>query len=341
MKALVKTATGPGNLELCEREKPGDPPSGYAVLQVVAAGICGTDLHIYDDEYVSCPPVIMGHEVGGVVTRIGEGVPTDVVGCRVATETYFSTCTSCDWCRAGRPNLCPRRQSIGSHVDGGFAEFVTVPAHNLHPVPQSLPDAAVPLMEPLACVCQCLCDPPVVGVGDDVLVVGAGTMGIIAAQVAAAAGGSVVVVGLAQDAPRLKVAASLGLKTFVTKNGDDLSQYAPGGAGFDVVIDCSGSEGGINAGIAAARRGARYVQIGLAGRRIGLHIDEVCYRELTLTSGFASTPVSWARATRLAERGLVALAPLVSEVVPLAKWQYAFDQTRHGRGVKFVFDPRL
>ena len=138
------------------------------------AGVCGTDLHIEADEFPCAPPVTMGHEVCGVVARLGDGVDSSWAGARVVSETYFSTCGRCAWCRDGRINLCPERRSIGSFVDGAFAPRLIVPARNLHRIPDWLDEHAAVLAEPLACVCHCLLDPPVVSAGDRVLVTGPG-----------------------------------------------------------------------------------------------------------------------------------------------------------------------
>ena len=123
MIGLAKLAPGPGNVRLAERPEPSAALS-HVVVEVAGAGICGTDLHIADDEFPSNPPVTMGHEVSGVVAELGEGVDRDWAGARIVTETYFSTCGECAFCCAGRPNLCPHRRSIGSHVDGGFGGYV-------------------------------------------------------------------------------------------------------------------------------------------------------------------------------------------------------------------------
>ena len=116
MLGLTKLEPGAGSVALSERPER-EPGAGEVVLEVRAAGICGTDLHIEDGEFPSVPPVTMGHEVCGVVLA-GDGAEP---GARVVSETYFSTCGTCGFCRAGRPNLCPERRSIGSQVDGAFA----------------------------------------------------------------------------------------------------------------------------------------------------------------------------------------------------------------------------
>jgi L-iditol 2-dehydrogenase len=329
MVGLTKLAPGPGHVALSERPER-RPSAGEVAIDVHGAGICGTDLHIEAGEFRTRPPVTMGHEVSGVVSAIGEGVDAAWLGTAVVSETYFSTCGRCAWCRSGRVNLCPDRQSIGSMVDGAFAPRVIVPATNLHRRPAELDAHAGALVEPLACVCHCLCDPSTVDAGDRVVVTGPGPVGLLAAQVARALGGDVLVVGLPQDAQRLAAARGLGFATADTPE-----------RGADVVIECSGSAGGASACLDAAGRGARYVQVGVFGKPVELPFDAVFQKELVVTSGFASTPQSWRRALALLGARKVDLAPLVSEVIPLSAWERAFGDLRRARGIKIVFDPRL
>ncbi len=137
--------------------------------------------------------------------------------------------------------------------------------------------------------------------------------------------------GAERDAPRLALAAELGFET----------SAAPAALAreFDVAVDCSGAAAGVGFCLEHARRGGRHVQIGLAGRPVAVPLDEVCYRELEVSSGNASTPASWRRALALIEARAVALEPLVSEVVPLAEWERAFAAARAGSGVKLVLAP--
>jgi L-iditol 2-dehydrogenase len=186
------------------------------------------------------------------------------------------------------------------------------------------------MVEPLACCCQSLPD-GVVRDGESVLVVGPGPIGLLAAQVAGAAGGHVHVRGTPRDAARLELAARLGFETSTT---DDV----PPGE-FDVVVECSGHGAGMTFALESARRDARYVQIGLAGKPVSLPLDLVCFKELTVTSGNASTAASWRRAVALVESRDVQLEPLLSEAVPLADWEQAFADTRSGAGVKYVLVP--
>jgi L-iditol 2-dehydrogenase len=334
MCALVKTADGPGNVALRDVQVP-HARAGEVRVAVIATGICGTDLHIVDGEWRTVPPVIMGHEVSGVIDEVGAGVGPHWLGQRVALETYASTCGTCDYCRGGQPNLCSGRRSIGSHVDGGFASYLAVPLHNAHAVHESVGPVAGALYEPLACVAHALCDPAVSSPGDTALVVGPGAIGLLAAQVLRGQGAAVSVVGLKSDATRLEVASTLGL---LVLEHEELEVRTPEG-GFRVVVECSGTEGGIRSALEAARKGGTLVQIGLAGHPVQVELDTICLKQLIVRSANASTPRSWARTETLVASGTVMLDPLVSDVLPIALWEDAFTRTRGGRGVKLLLHP--
>ncbi len=337
MTGVTKCAAGPGRVELSDRSRKPVGPCEVA-LEVAAVGICGTDLHIWSGEYLSVPPVTLGHEICGVVVDVGAEVDSGWLNKRVAVETYYSTCRTCRYCRTGRPNLCLDRMSLGSQVDGGMAPFVVLPETNLHSVPGDLDDAAATLSEPLACVCHSMMGPGVVQAGDTVLVVGPGAMGLLAAQVARCCGGTVTVRGTSDDDVRLRVARQLGFEVEVAgveKRGDDLAQKA------DVVVECSGSEVGVRYALEAVRRGGTFVLIGLRGADISVRFDLICFSEIAVRSGNASTPQSWGTAMRLLWDKKIELSPLVSKVLPLDDWEQAFKSSLAREGVKYVLDPRL
>src|SRR3954453_4249861 len=212
MRGVTNLAPGPGPVAHAE------PPdavagTGEVVIELLAAGICGTDLHIEAGEYPCVPPMTMGHEFCGRVVELGPGVDGAWAQARVTSETFYSTCGVCRWCRAGRPSICPQRRSLGSHVDGAFAPRIRVPALNLHRMPDALSDRAAAICEPLACVCNSLSDPASVDAGDEVLVIGPGAIGRLAAQVARSNGGRVHVRGTASDEARLDLARGFGFET--------------------------------------------------------------------------------------------------------------------------------
>jgi L-iditol 2-dehydrogenase len=326
MQAVVKTGPGLAGIEIREVPLPIAGP-GQAVVEIIATGICGTDVHLAHDEYPYEPPVILGHEILGVVSSVGTESDSAWVGAKVAVETYFSACELCPMCRAGRRNLCKERRSLGSFRDGGFASFVLVPVINLHLVPKGEGEFDGVLSEPLACVTQCLLNPAVVQPGDKVLVTGPGTMGQLAAQVAKASGGQVTLFGLLSDSSRLTVAASLGITTSTDLPDTDY---------FDVVIECSGSALAAATALKAAKRGGKYVQVGIFGKDVSVPLDLILYKELTMSSGFASTPNSWLQAMRLIESGAVTLTPLITGKLALADFFVALEGAERGEGLKTI-----
>lgn len=334
MSALMKLSPGKGTLLLTEIERPLPGPQ-EVVVEVYGAGICGTDLHIMDGEWPTNPPVVLGHEVAGIVRQLGEGVAEDWRNAPVAVESFFSTCEICPDCLSGHRNLCPNRVSIGTHVNGGFAAELLIPVRNLHRLPEGLDLHHAALLEPLGSVANCLLDPPIVSPGDSVLVTGPGAMGILAAQLARSAGGQVTVVGTGRDSARLEVAESLGFDTLVaeTLSRDSVS--------VDVAIECSGHPAGATLCLQALRRRGAYVQVGVFGKPVSLPMDEVLLKELTITSGLAAPTPAWRRALALVASGQVQLAPLVTEVAPLRDWERIFKATSEGSGLKFVLDPHL
>ena len=224
-----------------------------------------------------------------------------------------------------------------------FAAFVVVPAARLHRLPTWLDDHAAALMEPLACVCNALFDPPAVQPGDRVLVSGPGPVGLLAAQVARTAGGRVVVVGTAVDRERLEVASRLGFETRTLDDATDADALAVEGheRRIDVVVECAG----VGAAVAAALRWLRprgtLVQVGLLAGDVAVPFGEIVYRELLVRAGFGSSPASWLRAVRLVEHRAIDLEPLVSAVLPLRAVTTALERFERREGLKTMFDPRL
>lgn len=327
MLALQKLKLAEERLELREVPEPVIKP-GHVIVAVAAAGICGTDLHIMKDEYRSSPPVTLGHEVAGTVAAVGEGVSGWQIGQRVVTETYFSVCGRCEFCRTGRPNLCIERRSIGSFENGGFAQRVLVPTTNLHALPEIIgfPEAA--LVEPLACVVRGLLELNRITAGDRVAIAGPGAIGLLALQVAKAAGARVVMLGTAADEGRLKLAAQLGADGVLPV--EEIATLTPKvvallGGPPEVVIECSGAAPAAALLLQLVKKSGRLIQVGLYGQPVRLELDQVCYKELTVTGSFATTPSSWYRALSLAASGAVSLKALVGATFALHDWQRAFE----------------
>lgn len=341
MKAVMKVARGEGHVEVREADVP-RPGPGQALIRVRAAGICGTDLHIYHDEFKTNPPVILGHEVAGEV--VAAGSETDApVGARVTTETYFSTCGQCRYCRDGHTNLCLQRKSIGSGVNGGFTDYVVVPVQNLHVLPETIDFEAGALTEPLACVVHGVLNMRTVNAGDVAVIAGPGAIGLLALQVVKAAGATVVMLGTDADAHRLALARELGADYTLNVQQEDAAAQVVAitdeGLGADVVYECSGAGPAASALLPLVRRRGRYAQIGLFGKPVAWDLDQVCYKELTVTGSNASVPSSWQRALRLMAAGTVRTAPLITHRYPVTAWREAFDVFEAKAGVKTLFLP--
>ncbi len=341
MLALVKTAPGTGHLELQEVPDP-TPGPGQVLIEVAATGLCGTDLHIYLGEYRCTPPVVLGHEVAGTIAAVGPGVTRLTVGDRVTTETYFATCGRCRYCRSGRPNLCPDRRSIGTHVNGGFARYLVMPEERVHRLPDNVDLIAGALTEPLACCLHNLLDMAGVQPGDVVVISGPGTIGLLCLQVARAAGATTVVLGVDGDETRFALARDLGADYVLNVQCEDaqaLVQSLTDGLGADLTVEAAGAGASLRQCLDLVRRGGTVAQIGLYGQPVTVDMNQVAMKELRVVGSFAHVPTAWPRALQLLSRGLVQTRPLVTHQFPLTRWEEAFQTFTSRAAGKIVLVP--
>ena len=341
MEAVVKHSRGEGNVDLLDMPEP-EAIAGHVVIAVEAAGICGTDIHIYHDEYPTDPPVILGHELAGVVAEVGRGVTSCRPGDTVTSETYFTVCGRCPNCRDGRPNLCRERKSIGSGVDGAFASYMLVPQHNVHLLPQGIDTVAGALTEPLACCVHAL-ERTRLEPGETAIVAGPGTIGLLMMQVVQAAGARVAVLGTNADRARLALARELGAHAALSVEGPGFNSHARetiGPLGADAVFECSGSPLSAQLLLHLVRHGGRYAQVGLFGRPVTWDLEQICFKELQVSGSFATVPSSWRKALALLASGQVQTRPLVSQQMPLEDWETAFKLFENRQGLKILLMPR-
>jgi L-iditol 2-dehydrogenase len=342
MQAVMKVAPGVGNIELRDIPEPKAGP-GQVVIKVQAAGICGTDIHIYKDEFKTRPPVVLGHEIAGEIVEMGTGVEGLKTGSKVTTETYFSTCGVCRYCRSGNINLCLQRKSIGSALNGGFTNYVLVPAKNIHALPEHVSFQAGALTEPLACVVHGVLSTPTVTPGDLAVIAGPGAIGLLTLQVVKAAGATVVMLGTQADEKRLELAKQLGADYTLNVQTEDapklIQELSVEGLGADVVYECSGAGPAATQLLPLVRRRGRYVQIGLFGKPIQWDVDQLCYKEIMVSGSNASIPSSWIRALQLLENKTVNTEILISHQFSVIDWQEAFDTFEARQGLKLLFRP--
>ena len=340
MKAIVKTASGHGNVVLKEMPEP-EPGAGQVKIKVGAAGICGSDIHIFDGDIKipMKPPVIIGHEFAGTVHTVGEGVEGLAPGDRVTSETAASTCRTCRYCRTGQHNLCDNRRGIGYWIDGAFAEYCVVPAEKVHILPQKVDISSAALCEPLACCVHGVNELTGISAGERVLLTGPGPIGLLSMQLAKAEGGMVIVCGTSRDEARLKKAVELGADIAVNIEKEDLNEVLKTTGLPDVVLECSGAPAAAELGLTLVRKGGKYTQIGLFGRPIEIDFEKIAYKELTVKGTFSQRWTAWHTALDLLSLGKVQTAPLISDILPLEQWEAGFEKHRNKQGLKILFKP--
>jgi 2-desacetyl-2-hydroxyethyl bacteriochlorophyllide A dehydrogenase len=325
MRAIVLDR--PGEFRVAEVPDPA-PRAGQIVVKVEACGVCGTDIHIMDGEFPPTPyPITPGHEFAGTIAAIAPDVTLDLArGDRVAVDPSLY-CGYCRRCRSGRDNLCENWAAIGDTVDGAFAEYVAVPAVNAHKLPGQLDGQQGAMVEPLACAVHGLRRlGPVFG--DPVLLVGAGTMGLLLLQLLLHAGaGPVTVVDRVGE--RLEVARKLG----AARTATDLSALEE--ERFEVAVDATGAAPAIDAAAALLDRGGRLLVFGVstADALIKVSPFRVYNDEITITGSMAILR-SFAPAVELLASGAVDVRPLLSPPLPLEDFGAALNRVRTGQGIK-------
>ncbi|KAK1184364.1 zinc-dependent alcohol dehydrogenase family protein [Streptomyces sp. NBS 14/10] len=288
MKAVVYDA--PRSFTIREIPTPQAGP-GEIRIRVLQAGVCGTDLHLHDGQFMAAFPLIPGHEAVGVIDQIGEGVEGFTLG-EQATINPNASCGNCFYCRAGRNLMCTNLTGMGSNLPGAFAEYVTAPAAQVFSVEGMHPDTAV-FVEPASCVMHGV-DVLRPAPGSSVLVLGAGPTGQLLAQLVASSGAAHVTVA-APTAFKLDTARALGAdQTFVMNRADlpgDVVKLRElsGGDGYDIVIDATGSADVCAVCVPLTRNGGTTVFYGVTDENDLVQVSpyDIFRRELTIKGSFA------------------------------------------------------
>ncbi|MEW5901758.1 MAG: alcohol dehydrogenase catalytic domain-containing protein [Acidobacteriota bacterium] len=346
MKALVKTGKGPGLVEVRDVPIPsiGD---NEVLIEVKAAGICGTDLHIYHDRFPYWPPVILGHEFAGLIVAAGKQVTGWKVGDRVVGEPHTLACGKCWLCRTGNRQLCAEKRSPGWGIDGCFARFMRFPGPALlHRIPDGMSFEEAALVEPLANVVSDVLERGGVEASDRVVVVGPGPVGLLAAMVAKASGaGKVVMLGTDAD-EKIRLPAARRIKEIdlvLNVDREDAVKQTmewTEGRGADLVIEASGSEKGISQSLALVRKLGRMAAIGLTGKaEIPFPYDSGMFKAATLFFNLSTTSSSWEKAISLIAEKKIDVLPLITHRGGLDRWQEIFQALENKKGIKGIFIP--
>ncbi|WP_433213621.1 zinc-dependent dehydrogenase [Microtetraspora malaysiensis] len=323
--------------------------AGEVKIRVRNCSTCGTDVKIHKHGHHHIrPPRVMGHEIAGEVVGVGEGVTGWEPGDRVQVIAAIP-CGQCEECRRGHMTVCPNQESMGYHYDGGFAQYMVVPAKvlavgGLNRIPDELGFAEASVAEPLACVLNGQ-ELARVGEGDDVVVMGAGPIGCLHVRLARSRGaGRVFLADL--NADRLAMAAALVRPDATICAGDtdvvDEVLKLTGGRGADVVITAAASGAAQQQALQmAARQGRVSFFGGLPKDDPIIQVDSnlVHYRELTIVGANGSSPAHNARALQLIAEGAVPVSDLITHRLPLAEVLDAIDIVSRGAAIKVTIEP--
>jgi len=328
-------------LTLGELPRPSLAP-GDALVKVAACGFCHTDLHYLDHNVptAKAPPMVLGHEISGVVAELGPAAPERAVGDRVLIPAVLP-CGSCEMCRAGRGNICPQLRMLGNHVDGGFAEYVRVPARDLVPLPSDLDLArAAVIADALTTPYHAVVHRARVRPGDSVLVVGCGGVGINVVQFAAAAGANVIAVDLRPE--KLETARRLGAReTLNPADHPDLVRELRRrtGGGVDKAFEVVGRPETVSLALSALRRGGRLCVVGYSEAAASLPLNRLMFFEHEIVGSLGCRPVDYPRVIEMVRSGRIRLDEVITATVPLERIGEAAENLRAGVGLRTLIVP--
>ena len=343
MLALQKTRPEFG-AELCEVRAPDAPGRGWVAIDVGAAGICGSDLHVYEwtggYEFVTkAMPLTLGHEFAGRITALGPGIEDLAIGDRVTVMPSIA-CGECAACRAGDAVQCTNRVGLGMTRNGAFARSVLVPAENCVRLPDAIDDELAALTEPLTIGARAV---EVGGVkpGDRVLVLGPGTIGQAIALMAREAGAAEITIAGRDDGPRIRCLQALGFERTLDTAGESLaSQLRSAGARpFDVVFEAVGAATALVQGLAELRKGGVLVVVGIHPKPVEIDVTRIVRDQQQLRGSHRGSRPTWDRVVRLlAEKG-PAFRPMITHRVPLERILEGFELARRRVASKVIVTP--
>jgi D-arabinitol dehydrogenase (NADP+) len=298
------------------------------LVRARACGICGTDVHIWEGDFFPTFPLVPGHELAGEVAKVGAEVTELAVGDRVMVDPTV-TCEECHFCMINRQNHCLRWNAVGVTRDGGFGEYVRVPAKNCYRF-ANVSFSAAAFCEPLACVVFGQ-DRARIDIGSEVLVLGAGPIGQLHLQASLANGASsVTMVDVVES--KLELAHALGASRTVAARGDlpaELRKIAR--YGFDVVIDATGVARVMADSIQYVKSGGTYLVFGVCGPQDRIEVSpfEIYRRDLTIVGSFAIRR-TYDRAFKLMENGRVKVDRLLHEAMPIEELGRGLEMMKKG-----------
>ncbi|MFU2127482.1 zinc-binding alcohol dehydrogenase family protein [Gallibacterium anatis] len=292
------------------------------LLKVAAVGICGTDIHAFggNQPFFSYPR-ILGHEASGIIADIGSKVSQWKVGQRVALIPYVS-CGECDACRSGRTNCCEKISVIGVHEDGAFSEYLAAPARNILAIDDQVDDITAALIEPFAISAHAVRRAEIKA-GDDVLIVGAGPIGLGAAAIAAADGANVAIADTSAER-REHIKTQLKLPAF-NPIDEKVENFFNGKLPL-IVIDATGNQKAMNNDVNLIRHGGRIVFVGLFKGDFSIHDPDFHKKETTLLGSRNATPEDFEKVQSLMAQGKLSASMMLTHTFKFDQLAEVFEE---------------
>jgi threonine 3-dehydrogenase len=339
MRALVKSKREQG-IWLEDQPVPEIGPNDL-LIQITKTAICGTDIHIYNwDDWSqrTIPvPMIVGHEFVGRVAKVGTHVSGFAEGDRVSGEGHI-TCGYCRNCRAGKRHLCRNTVGVGVNRPGAFAEFLSIPAVNAFKLPDSIPDEIAAYLDPLGNATHTALSFDLVG--EDVLITGAGPIGIMAVAICRHVGARHVVI-TDVNAFRLDLAKKMGATRAVdvrTEKLEDVQRQLGMTEGFDVGLEMSGNGSAFRDLLRNMNHGGRVAILGIPPSDTAIDWDQVIFKGLILKGIYGREMFeTWYKMVSMLQSGLD-VSPLLTHRLPIDRYQEGFDIMRSGQSGKVVLD---
>jgi threonine 3-dehydrogenase len=339
MKALVKARAEPGIW--MEHVPVPEPGANDVLIRVRKTAICGTDIHIYNwDEWAqrTIPvPMVTGHEFVGEIAGTGSSATRYKTGIRVSGEGHI-VCGICRNCRAGRGQLCRNTIGVGVNRPGAFAEYISLPESNVVPIPEDVPDEIAAIFDPFGNAVHTALSFDMVG--EDVLVTGAGPIGIMAALVARRAGARKVVI-TDINAYRLELAHRAGVQHTVNPEKEKLADVMTRigmREGFDVGLEMSGAASAFRDMIAAMNNGGKIAILGIPPADFAIDWNSVIFKMLTLKGVYGREMYeSWYKMIAFVQGGLD-LTPIITHRLPVERYREGFEAMRTGQSGKVILD---
>ena len=352
MKAIVKYEHGAGNVELRDVPLPqvGD---NDVLVEIKAAGLCASDLDFVEGRQAGAlrPPVILGHEFSGVVSKVGKNVSDWKVGDRVVSDNTGSICGKCYACTTGNYLACPERLGLGYGMDGGFAEYCLIHGNTLAVFPNSLmsiPDGIsfeeAAILDPACNAYRAVVQEAGVKPGEYVAIFGVGALGQFAVQCARAAGASkIIVIGLSADSKRFELATKNGATHVVTADIDDPVKAVfelTGGEGAANVIDCAGANIVLKQAIELVRMGGKIVKVGYDTRPVDFSLDRIIERAVSIVGHFGYDWECFKNVMDLTLMDKFSLSSVITHKMTIDDFEKALAMLKNKEAVKIILYPR-